>query len=194
MLYPYAWYHFFQPLGAKRLGFLPLNRFSPGEIVPTENDLFFRRQLVHGYVHDPGAAMLGGIAGHAGVFGNANDLAKMMQMYLNGGSYGGDMFLDPATIARYTSCYDCGNENRRGLGFDRPVMDEPGEGPACDSASVLSFGHSGFTGTIAWVDPSNGLLFIFLSNRIHPDAGNTKLIEGNVRTRIQQVAYDAIIE
>jgi beta-N-acetylhexosaminidase len=194
LLYPYVWYNFFAPLGAESLGFLPLNRFPRERIVPTENDLFFRRQLLQGYVHDPGTAMLGGISGHAGLFGNANDLAKMMQMYLDGGEYGGQRYLDEAVLERYTSCYDCGNGNRRGLGFDRRVAEDGEEGPACDGASALSFGHSGFTGTLAWVDPEYGLVFIFLSNRIHPDQGNTRLIDENVRTRIQQVVYDALMD
>jgi beta-N-acetylhexosaminidase len=194
MLYPYVWYNFYAPLGATTLGYLPLNRFPEERIVPTENDIFFRRQLLHGYVHDPGAAMLGGIAGHAGLFGNANDMAKMMQMYLNGGWYGERKYLDSATLATYTSCWDCENGNRRGLGFDRPVTDEPGEGPACADASPMSYGHSGFTGTLAWVDPACDMIFIFLSNRIHPNQGNTLLIDENIRTRIQQVVYDAIMD
>ncbi|MEN8158109.1 MAG: glycoside hydrolase family 3 N-terminal domain-containing protein, partial [Bacteroidota bacterium] len=158
MLYPYAWYNFYAPMGAETMGFLPLNRFPAERIVPTENDIFFRRQLLRGHVHDMGAAMLGGISGHAGLFGNANDLAKMMQMYLNGGSYGGERFVDAATLETYTSCWDCENENRRGLGFDRPVTEEPDAGPACDDASASSFGHSGFTGCLTWADPENGLL------------------------------------
>lgn len=194
MLYPYVWYNYFNPLGARTLGFLPLNRFPEDRIVPTENDMFFRRQLLHGHVHDMGAAMLGGIAGHAGLFGNANDLAKMMQMYLNGGIYGGERFIDSATIAVYTGCYNCEGDNRRGLGFDRPVIDEEDAGPACDDASQLSYGHSGFTGTLAWVDPAYGFVFVFLSNRIHPNAGNTRLIDDNIRTRLQQVIYDAVID
>jgi beta-N-acetylhexosaminidase len=194
MLYPYVWYNFYAPLGAKNLGFLPLNRFPRERIVPTENDIFFRRQLLQGHVHDMGAAMLGGIAGHAGLFGNANDLAKVMQMYLNGGWYGEDRYIDSATLARYSSCYDCEHENRRGLGFDRPVTDEPGAGPACDDASSLSFGHTGFTGTMVWVDPEYGLVYVFLTNRIHPNQANTMLIDENVRTRIQQVIYDALME
>ncbi|MDX2432107.1 MAG: glycoside hydrolase family 3 N-terminal domain-containing protein [Bacteroides sp.] len=194
LLYPYSWYNFYAPMGANTLGFLPLSRFPAERIVPTENDLFFRRQLIHGYVHDPGAAMLGGVAGHAGMFGCANDLAKMMQMYLNRGWYGEDRFIDSSTLATYTSCYDCENENRRGLGFDRPITDERDAGPACDDASASSYGHSGFTGTLAWVDPDYDLVYVFLSNRIHPNQANTKLIDDNVRTRIQQVIYDAIIQ
>jgi beta-N-acetylhexosaminidase len=194
MLYPYVWYNFYAPMGAGTLGYLPLNRFPRERIVPTENDLFFRRQLLQGHVHDPGAAMLGGISGHAGLFGNANDLAKMMQMYLNWGWYGERRYIDSATVVAYTLCYDCENGNRRGLGFDRPVTDEPDAGPACEEASPSSYGHTGFTGTIAWVDPACGLIYIFLSNRVHPDQDNTKLIDDNIRTRIQQVIYDAIMD
>ena len=135
-----------------------------------------------------------GVAGHAGMFGCANDLAKMMQMFLNDGWYGEDRFIDSSTLATYTACYDCENENRRGLGFDRPITDEPDAGPACDDASASSYGHSGFTGTLAWVDPDFDLVYIFLSNRIHPNQANTKLIDDNIRTRIQQVIYDAIIQ
>jgi beta-N-acetylhexosaminidase len=194
MLYPYVWHHFFAPLGAWSVGYLPLNRFAAEMIVPTENDLFFRRQLLRGYVHDPGAAMLGGISGHAGLFGSANDLAKIMQMYLNGGAYGGRRYIDAATIARYSSCINDERKNRRGLGFDRPAADTLDGSPACRDASPLSYGHSGFTGPLVWVDPAYDLLYVFLTNRIHPDQDNTKLIDMNIRTAIQQVAYDAIVE
>jgi beta-glucosidase-like glycosyl hydrolase/CubicO group peptidase (beta-lactamase class C family) len=194
LFYPYNWFSFYGPLGAETLGFLPLNRFSRNRIVPTENDLIFRRQLVHGHVHDPGAAMLGGVCGHAGLFSNANDLAKLMQMYLNYGTYGGERFIDSATIAAYTRCQFCDKENRRALGFDRPVTDKEDEGPACNSASEVSFGHSGFTGTITWVDPKYDLLYIFLSNRIHPDQFNIQLITENVRTEIQEQIYRSLVE
>ena len=192
LFYPYNWFNFYGPLGAETMGFLPLNRFDKSRIVPTENDIIFRRQLVHGHVHDPGAAMLGGVCGHAGLFSNANDLAKMMQMYLNNGTYGGQRFIDSATIAEYTRCQYCELENRRALGFDRPITDEEDAGPACNSASEFSFGHSGFTGTIAWVDPKYDLLYIFLSNRIHPDQYNIQLITENIRTEIQEQLYRSL--
>ncbi len=192
MLYSYVWHNFYAPLGANTLGYTPLNRFPRERIGPTEYDLFFRRQLLHGHVHDMGAAMLGGVSGNAGLFANANDLAKMMQMFLNGGRYGDRRYIDSTTLTLYTSCFSCDDDNRRGLGFDRPVVEEPGEGPACDDASSLSFGHSGFTGSLAWVDPAYDLVYIFLSNRVHPNQGNNKLIDMNVRTAIQQVVYDAI--
>jgi len=194
MLYPYVWYNFYDPLGAHTLGYKPLSRFSEDRIVPTENDMFFRRQLLQGHVHDPGAAMLGGISGNAGLFGNANDLAKLLQMYLNGGSYGSDRFIDSTTLDIFTSWYNVGTDNRRGLGFDRPVCDEPDEGPVCDDASALSFGHTGFTGTLAWVDPAYDLVYVFLSNRVHPNQSNNLIIDMNVRTEVQQVIYDSIIQ
>jgi beta-N-acetylhexosaminidase len=191
--YPYLWDNFYGPIGAETLGFLPLNQFDKQRIVPTENDLIFRRQLIHGYVHDPGAAMLGGVCGHAGLFSNANDLAKMMQMYLNHGTYGGERYIDSATIAEFTRCQFCDFDNRRALGFDRPITDEEDAGPACNSASETSYGHSGFTGTIVWMDPEYDLLYIFLSNRIHPDQSNGKLISENIRTRIQEMIYSSIL-
>jgi len=190
----YVDYRFYQPLGATRTGFLPLQRFKKIEIVPTENDLIFRKQLLHGYVHDPGSAMLGGVCGHAGVFSTANDLAKIMQMYLNGGEYGGKQYFKPETIERFTTSPFLDNDNRRALGFDKPQMDYSKEGPTFKGISGKSFGHSGFTGTLAWTDPEEEIVYIFLSNRIHPDQDNSKLIQTNIRTDIQKAIYDAIIE
>jgi beta-N-acetylhexosaminidase len=182
----------YNKLGAHTMGYLPLERFSKKMIAPTENDKIFRKQIIQGYVHDPGAAMLGGVAGHAGLFSNANDLAKMMQMYLNKGNYGGEQYVSSATINYFTSCVSCAEGNRRGLGFDKPEPDKSKEGPTCSSASLSSFGHTGFTGTYAWCDPENGLLYIFLSNRVYPDAENKKLSKLNTRTNIHQVFYEAI--
>jgi beta-glucosidase-like glycosyl hydrolase/CubicO group peptidase (beta-lactamase class C family) len=194
LLYPYVWHNFYNPLGAHTLGYQPLNRFPRERIVPTENDMHFRRQLLQGHVHDMGAAMLGGISGNAGLFGNANDLAKLMQMYLNGGWYGDRRYIEEATLRLYTSCYNCEGMNHRGLGFSKPIYWEEDAGPACISASPGSFGHSGFTGTLAWADPEYELVYIFLSNRVHPDMGNNLLIDMNVRTDVQQVIYDALLE
>ncbi len=185
---------FFKPLGASYTGYLPLLRFSNERIVPTENDLVFRRQLIQGYVHDPGAAMLGGVAYHAGIFSNTNDLAKIMQMYLNGGSYGGQQYIDPAIVDMYNSSPYLRKGNRRGIGFDKPEMDFEKEGPTCQCISASSFGHTGFTGTLAWADPESGILYVFLSNKIHPDQDNSKLVEMNVRTKIQEVIHAAVIE
>ncbi len=183
---------FYKPLGADRLTYLPLEKFSQKEIVPTENDLQWRKELVDGYVHDPGAAMLGGVGGHAGLFSNAESLAKVMQMYLQEGSYGGEEFISKETIKLFTSVYKEGN--RRGLGFDKPELDPEKGNPACPEAGPLSFGHSGFTGTLVWVDPEYNLIYIFLSNRIHPRQYNKKLISTNVRTRIHSAIYHSLPE
>lgn len=178
-------------LGMTTTGYLPRYRFSLDRIPPTEDDKIFRKQIIHGDVHDPGAAMLGGVGGHAGLFSNANDLAKLMQMYVNKGVYGGERYISDSTLAEFTKCQFCVDGNRRGAGFDKPVMDGEG-GPTCDCVSYLSFGHSGFTGTIAWADPEENLVYVFLSNRTFPDAENKKLLKMNIRTDIQQVIYDAI--
>ncbi len=183
---------FYGPIGAQRLTYNPLERgFSLDELVPTEEDGYWRKTKVHGRVHDMGAAMLGGVAGHAGLFANTNNLAKMMQMYLNGGYYGGVRYFQESTIERFSSCAFCEMDNRRGLGFDKKQLDD-GPGPSCICASDLSFGHTGFTGTIVWMDPKEDLLYIFLSNRTYPDAENGKLSTLDVRTNIQGYLYDAL--
>jgi beta-N-acetylhexosaminidase len=184
---------FYNSMGAWSICFNPLDHFDKIQIVPTENDLVFRKQIIHGYVHDMGAAMLGGVCGHAGLFSNANDLAKIMQMYLNGGEYGNSRYLKKVTIDYFTRCPDCENGNRRGIGFDKPEPDLTKNGPSSKLASVNSYGHTGFTGTIAWVDPDQGLIYIFLSNRIYPEITNTKLIDMDIRTKIQDVIYASII-
>ncbi len=185
---------FYEPLGAGTMGYHPLHKFPQASIVPTENDKVFRKQLLHGYVHDQGAGMLGGVAGHAGVFSNANDLAKIMQLFLNKGAYGGKQYFDPETIQLFSSPLCNPSENRRGLGFDKPVIDEDDTGPACNSASPESFGHSGFTGILAWVDPETDLLYVFLSNRVYPDMDNKKLLDMDTRTNVQEVFYKAIMD
>jgi len=181
---------FYKPLGASKLTYKPLEKFSKDVIVPTENDMHFRKKLVHGTVHDPGAAMLGGVAGHAGLFSNANDLAKLFQMYLNNGSYGGERYIDSAVVADFTRIQFKEEDNRRGAGFDKPS--ETDYGPTCSCVSYSSFGHSGFTGTLVWADPEKEIVYIFLSNRVYPDAENKKLIRMNIRTDIMQVIYDAM--
>ena len=185
--------NFYSPLGAKTLGYKPLERFDKWRIAPTQNDLLFRKQLVQGYVHDPAAALLGGVSGNAGVFSNANDLAKLMQMLLQNGEYGDEQFLKKETVDLFTSCAFCAEGNRRGLGFDKPIPNGGG-GTCCKSASNVSYGHSGFTGTLTWVDPIENLVYIFLSNRVYPDEENKKIISLDIRTKIQQVIYDAINE
>ena len=181
----------YEDLGANFMSYHPLEKFDINTIVPTENDTYFRNQLLRGYVHDPGAAMQNGIGGHAGLFSNANDLAKLMQMYLNGGEYAGKRYIEEKTIEEFTSCQYRRKDNRRGIGFDKPVIDDT-DGPTCDQASPSSFGHSGFTGTIVWADPEHELIYVFLSNRIHPSAENFLLVKENIRTQIQDVIYKAI--
>ncbi|MCB2378328.1 serine hydrolase [Hymenobacter sp. BT635] len=178
------------PLGAATLGFNPTRRFAPGRIAPTEYDSVFRRQQLHGTVHDEGAALLGGLSGHAGLFGNANDLAKLAQAYAWKGKYGGQQLLKPEILADYTRCQFCDQGNRRGLGFDRQAAKPAGNTAA--AASAGSFGHSGFTGTFFWVDPEQELVYVFLSNRVNPTRRNNKLGELNVRTDILQVALESI--
>ena len=183
---------FYKEMGAHRLTFNPLGSgFSLDQIVPTENDTYWRNNLVHGKVHDMGEAMLGGVSGHAGLFSNANSLAKMMQMYVNGGYYGGKQYLLPSTLHKFTSCAFCELGNRRGLGFDRKQIDE-GPGPSCSCVSEASFGHTGFTGTMVWMDPEEELVYIFLSNRTYPDMENWKLSKFDIRTNIQEVVYSSL--
>ena len=184
---------FYKRLGMENLGYLPLERIDEKRIVPTEMDFEYRSQLLKGYVHDQGAAMQDGVGGHAGLFSNANDLAKLIQMYLQKGQYGGEQYLSEQVISEFTKRQFPQN-NRRGAGFDKPFFKGQEGGPVCQSASDLSFGHSGFTGTLAWADPENQLVYIFLSNSIHPDASNKKLLKMDVRTEIMQVIYDSLDE
>ncbi len=181
----------YKPLGATTLGYLPLSKFPANQIAPTENDTLFRKSLLQGYVHDQGAAMHGGIAGHAGLFSDANDLAKLGQMWLNKGSYGGIQFFKPETLDLFTAKqYE---DSRRGLGWDKPIPGDAGS-PTSLYASAKTFGHTGFTGTCIWVDPEFNLVYVFLSNRVNPDMNNTKLLNANIRPRIQEVIYRSIFE
>lgn len=182
---------FYQSMGLHNLKYYPKQHFDLDRIAPSEKDDVWRKQVVQGTVHDQGAAMLGGVGGHAGLFGNATDVAKLMLMYINGGEYGGKQYIQPQTIAKFNTCYFCEEEVRRGLVFDKPQLKD--EGPTCGCLSLNSFGHSGFTGTYAWADPDEEIIYVFLSNRTFPDANNKKLIKSNARTRIQQVIYDALM-
>ncbi|PIX14650.1 MAG: beta-N-acetylglucosaminidase [Flavobacteriaceae bacterium CG_4_8_14_3_um_filter_31_8] len=184
---------FYQSLGADRMTYLPLEKFDKSQIVPTEKDDYYRNQLVHGYVHDMGAAMLGGVGGHAGLFSNANDVAKMMQMYLQKGYYGGKQLLNPETVDKFNKRYFANKKVRRGLGFDKPELTK-NAAATCGCTSDESFGHSGFTGTFTWADPKSEIVYVFLSNRVYPNMKNTKLVKSSVRTKIQQVIQDAIID
>lgn len=182
--------YFYQSLGAHYTTYNPLENFSKEMIVPSEEDDYYRNQTVQGYVHDMGAAMQGGIGGHAGLFSNANDVAKMMQMYLQGGTYGDKKYFDAATIAKFNTCYYCSEDNRRGVGFDKPQLGDAG--PTCGCVSMTSFGHSGFTGTYTWADPDEEIVYVFLSNRTYPTMTNRKLITTDIRTKIQKLIYEAI--
>lgn len=180
--------NFYTPLGMQTAGFLPRNRFSPAQIVPTEKDTYFRDTLLTGYVHDQGAALVGGVSGHAGLFASANDLAIMYQMLLNKGTYGGQQYLSPETVDMFT--VKNSNISRRGLGFDRWDPDTKKEYPS-KLASPQTYGHTGYTGTCVWVDPSRGLVYVFLSNRVHPGVSEA-LGRLKVRGRIQDVINKAI--
>jgi len=181
----------YKRLGASHTSYNPLNKFDRKQIVPSEKDNYWRFQTVQGYVHDMGAAMQGGIGGHAGLFSNANDVAKIMQMYLQGGFYGGERFIESRTIKKYNTCYFCHKDVRRGVGFDKPQLKD--SGPTCGCVSRKSFGHSGFTGTYTWADPEEELVYVFLSNRTYPSANNRLLVKSGLRTRIQAAIYDAIV-
>ena len=182
--------NYYESLGANYSTYLPLQKFSKADIVPTEEDDYFRKQKVHGYVHDQGSAMLGGVSGHAGLFSNANDVAKIMQMYLWDGFYGGTRYFGPETMQAFNTCYYCDDDVRRGVGFDKPQLGDMG--PTCGCVSMTSFGHSGFTGTFTWADPEEEIVYVFLSNRTYPSADNRKIISSDLRSNIQAVIYEAI--
>ncbi len=188
----YAEKTFYEPMGLSTTTFNPLNKFPAARLVPTEIDTLFRKQLLQGYVNDPAAALMGGVAGHAGLFSNAFDIAVLMQMFLQGGQYGGQQYIQPETLREFTRVQFAGNQNRRGLGFDKPAITPAQGSPACESASPLSFGHSGFTGTYAWADPSENLVYVFVSNRTFPYPSNRKIIQLDIRNAIHQAIYDAI--
>ena len=186
----YAEENFYNKLGLSTMGYKPWIKHSLTRVVPTEEDRYFRRQKVHGYVHDMGAAMLGGVAGHAGLFSNANDLAIIMQMILNGGHYGGERFFSESTAHTFTSRHpDC---TRRGIGFDMKELDPTKSQNVCAEASEKTFGHLGFTGICTWVDPEHDLIYVFLSNRTYPSMHNYKLSKDDYRPRIQSVIYEAL--
>jgi beta-glucosidase-like glycosyl hydrolase/CubicO group peptidase (beta-lactamase class C family) len=160
---------FYHRLGMNNTGFLPLRRIEKQRIPPTEIDITFRMQRLQGTVHDPTAALLGGVSGHAGVFGNANDLAKLLQLYLNGGAYGGERYFSDSLVTLFTGCYACEKGNRRGLGFDKPEPRKGKPSPIGNEWPLESYGHSGYTGNLCWVDPQRELIVIFLSNRSFPN-------------------------
>lgn len=187
----YVYETFYNPLGIYKLTYKPLERFTRAEIVPTEFSPDMRPGLVHGDVHDAAAAMLGGISGHAGLFSNVESLAILMQMMLNGGTYNGTRFLNKETIYLFTTKHS--KDSRRGIGWDKPEPNKKRSSPTSKKASPLTYGHTGFTGTMVWADPKYDLIYVFLSNRVHPTSDNKKLIRMNVRTEIMDVIYDAML-
>ena len=185
--------HFYKRLGANHTGYLPLSWTDSFRIPPTEEDDYFRFQQVKAHVHDMGAAMQGGIGGHAGIFSNTNDIAKIMQMYLNGGYYGGDQFISRSTLDAYNTQYYLKDKVRRAVGFDKPQL--PNQlGPTCEQCvSSASFGHTGFTGTMAWADPVDEVVYVFLSNRTYPTMSNNALVRNDIRSEIQRLIHESII-
>lgn len=186
----YVNFHFYRPLGLSTLTYLPRQRFPLDRIVPTEKDNYFRQSVVHGDVHDMGAAMLGGVSGHAGLFGTANDLAVLFQMLLQQGNYGGLSYLKAATIQEFAHRYP--EEQRRGLGFDMKQLNPNRNLNMSYLAAETTFGHTGFTGTAVWADPDEDLVFVFLSNRTYPSMNNTRLNRMEIRPRMHSAAYLSI--
>ncbi len=188
----------YRPIGAFNITYNPLAKYPRERIVPTEYDSLFRKQLIRGTVHDEGAAMLGGVSGHAGLFASGNDLLKLMETYRRGGEYGGARIFSKEVLKEYTTMQFPQNNNRRGLGFDKPMLHNdtipPEDIYPCWSASPSSFGHGGFTGTFVWVDPEAEISYVFLSNRVYPTRYNSKLSDQSIRGNILQAVYDSRIK
>jgi len=192
----YLQYNFYLPLSAKTLGYRPKTKKIKNLIVPTEIDSIFRKELTKNWVHDENAALLGGVSGNAGLFGTALDLAKIMQMYNNYGTYNGKRYISESTLREFTKIQYPENNNRRGLGFDKPLINNSKlsikKAYPAPEVSPESFGHSGFTGTFVWADPKNDLVFIFLSNRVYPSRKHRNIYNLNIRPKVQQVFYKAL--
>ncbi len=182
----------FGPLGAYHTMYRPLEKFELNDIAYTEVDTYLRRQHIHGYVHDELAAFSGGVQGNAGLFSNANDLAKLFQMWLNGGTYGGVRFLKPETVKVFTT--EKSPRSHRGLGFDKPVVGDPDASSTCPEATPETYGHTGFTGTCFWVDPANDMFYIFLSNRVSPTRSNPNFTRISARSHIHTLIYKSIVK
>jgi beta-glucosidase-like glycosyl hydrolase/CubicO group peptidase (beta-lactamase class C family) len=183
-------HNFYAPLGLQTLTFNPFEKIPLTQIAPTEHDLTFRNRKIQGYVHDPGAAMYGGVAGHAGLFGTANDLAVVLQLLLNKGTYGDVTLMNAETIEAFTKRQS--TKSRRGWGWDKPEPEKGKGGPVSKLAPKSTFGHTGFTGTSMWADPENQLIYVFLSNRVYPKATNNALLDLGIRTQIHDLIYESI--
>ncbi len=185
--------HFYEPMGATTLGFNPLKKFSLDQIVPTEVDTFFREVPIHGYVHDEGAIMMRGVSGNAGLFANAEDVGKIWSMFLNRGTYRGDIYLKQQTVDLFTTVQYPNNENRRGLGFDMPTLsNESDRSNVSGRVSPRSYGHSGYTGPLVWADPDHDLVFVFLCNRVYPSRKQAMIYELAIRPVLQDLVYEMI--
>jgi CubicO group peptidase (beta-lactamase class C family) len=183
--------HFYRPMGLSTLTYNPLKKFDKSRIPPSENDSYFRNTRIQGTVHDMGAAMLGGVSGHAGLFGTARDVATVFQMLLQDGNYGGRQYLQSETVRLFTSRYS--GETRRGLGFDMKQLNEGRKMNLSPHASERAFGHLGFTGIAVWADPVEDLVFVVLSNRTYPNMNNNLFGRLNTRLRLHSAAYESII-
>lgn len=181
---------FYEPMGLERTGYLPLRRFAKSEIVPSNKDRFLRKETLQGYVHDEASAFFGGLAGNAGLFSTAREVARVYQMLLNGGEIDGQRYLSKETCNLFTT--EVSKISRRGLGFDKPDMEDSKKGNCASGVPAEMYGHTGFTGTCAWVDPVNDLVYVFLSNRIYPNVTNRKLNQLHIRERIQEAIYGAM--
>ncbi len=177
-------------MGLKYTTYNPLKKFKESDIAPTEEDKLFRKQLLRGYVHDQGAALLGGVAGHAGIFSTADDVAAIFQMLLNKGSYNGKKYFNKETVDYFTAYSSA--ISRRALGFDKPTADKDDAGPAGNRVSGYAFGHQGFTGTCVWADPATGVVFVLLSNRVNPSADNNAINKQSIRTIAQDYIYESL--
>lgn len=181
---------FYRPMELTNITFLPLRYFQKNQIAPTIKKDYLRNETLQGFVHDPDAAFLGGVSGNAGLFANARDVATVHQMLLNGGEYNGIRFLSAETCHLFTT--QTSANGRRGLGFDKPVPEQPNINPCCAAAPEEVYGHTGYTGTCCWVDPVNNLIYVFLSNRTYPDDGVNKLARLSIRPKIQEAIYNAL--
>ncbi len=183
----------FNKLQLERTMFNPYKKLKLDEIVPTEEDDFFRYSKLHGYVHDEGAAMLGGVSGHAGLFSNSFEVAVILQAMIQGGLYNNHRLFKSESFDVFNTCYFCEYDNRSGVGFDKPQI-EGNHGSTFGGVSMNSFGHYGYTGSMAWADPDEEIIFVFLSNRTFPTRENTLLQKSNIRTRSQEIVYKSIID
>lgn len=187
--------NFYKPLGCETMGYLPSQKKFKNNIVPTENDSIFRKTLTRGWVHDENAALLGGVSGNAGLFASAKDLAIYMQMLVQKGTYAGKQYFKASTIEEFTRIQYPKNNNRRGLGFDKPLIGNDSlslkDAYPAPEVSPKSFGHAGFTGTFVWADPENEIVYIFLSNRVYPSRTHRNIYNFNIRPALQQVFYTA---